>query len=228
MVVAPTRRELGGLPPGQRGGVLAAVTGLGEAAAPAFTDLLAAHRPALVLSIGFAGGLTPQLRSGALVACGSFCADPAEQSWLFPTIDAGAATLRLVVDQLGQSVASGPLLTVPVPLLTGAEKRRAGSETGAALVDMEGYWLAKVAAEHQVGFVGLRVVLDAVDQELPAFVAAIVAAQDRQEWRHTVRWLLTHPWGLPNLVALANRARRARLALRWAVRVLVPALGSST
>ncbi len=229
LVVAPTRRELRGLPLGQRAGVQTAVTGLGEAAAPAFTELLIAHRPALALSIGFAGGLAPQLRSGALVACDSFRADPAGRAGPLPSIDADAATLRAVMDQLsqaGQSVSSGPLLTVPTPLLTSDDKRRAGSETGAALVDMEGYWLAKAAAEHQVRFVGLRVVLDAVDQELPAFVAAIVAGQSSQEWRHAVRWLLAHPWGLPWLVALAYRARRARFALRRAVRVLVPTLGS--
>ena len=229
LVVAPTRRELGDLPLGQRAGVQAAVTGIGEAAAPAFTELLIAHRPALVLSIGFAGGLTSQLRSGALVACDSFRANLASRAGPLPSIDADAATLRAVVDQLaeaGQSVSSGPVLTVPTPLLTSDDKRRAGPEKGAALVDMEGYWLAKAAAEHQVRFVGLRVVLDAVDQELPTFVATIIASQSSQEWRHAVRWLLAHPWGLPWLVALAYRARRARLALRHAVQVLVPALRS--
>lgn len=120
----------------------------------------------------------------------------------------------------------GALLTAGAPLLTGAAKQRAGQETGAAVVDMEGYWLAQVTRTYQVPFIALRAVLDPMDYNLPSLVAAIVAGQGRHEWRHAAAALLANPLRVAQLISLASQSWRAQKALRQAARVLVPALVS--
>ncbi|MDE2765157.1 MAG: hypothetical protein OXI25_01830, partial [Chloroflexota bacterium] len=154
LVVAPTGRELGGLDPGDNRDCRAAVTGVGHEAAPAFTALLDAELPSAVLSLGFAGGLRPGLSAGASVLCDVALAEGAAPIELgpYPAADALRAA--------GIAAASGALLTVEEPLLTPEAKRAAHAATGAAVVDMEGYALARIAGERDILIVMLRAVLD--------------------------------------------------------------------
>ena len=257
LVVAPTRRELGGLHIGLQKGVAVATTGPGEPAALSLASLLAECNPSLVLSLGFAGGLAPGLSTGALVLCDSLVASygplarhsersesPSHRDGTRPLsrqvgirvttpsppqMEADRHLLDAVVNALseaGIAAGRGALLTVPSPLLTVAAKQRAGQETGAAMVDMEGYWLAQAARQHQVPFLAVRVVLDSMEQRLQALVAAIVADQGRHEWRHAARAVLTNPLAIGQLASLAFRSRQAQKALRQAAQVLLPALAA--
>ena len=229
LVVAPTRRELGGLRAGAQEGLAVAPTGLGETAGSALASLLAAHHPGLVLSLGFAGGLSPGLETGALVVCDKFLtwrgAEPNGPALL--EADRRVADVAAgVLAQAGIAASHRTLLTAPSPLLSPAAKRRAGQETSVAVVDMEGYWLAQTARQRQIPFLALRVVLDPVEQALPRFVATIVADQGRHELRHTAKALLINPFSIAGLVLVATRSSRAQRALRQAVQALVPSLTS--
>ena len=147
-----------------------------------------------------------------------------------PRLEADHPPLRIAAERLAQAgigTNPGALLTVGAPLLTGAAKQQAGQETGAAVVDIEGYWLAQVARTYQVPFIALRVVLDPIDQTLPALVAAIVADQGRHEWRHAAT-ALVNPLRIAQLISLASQSRRAQKALRGAAEVLVSALAGQT
>ncbi len=225
-MVAPNRRELGGLRPGRRGPLVAGIVGLGEAAAPALTNLLSAEGPSGVLSLGFAGALTAQGRTGDLVLCTELVSGSPTSSDLLTADAALADSVRKGLEQSGLPYHQGKLLTVPSPLLAPDEKRSAGASSGALVVDMEGHGMARAALEHGAPFLALRVVLDPVDCPLPAFVDDIVADQGRHELRHTLRWASTHPTGIPRLVSLAYRARRAQQALRQATRALALHLGA--
>ena len=220
LVVAPTRRELGGLRVGSLGPVWVAVTGLGKPAAAILSPLATEQRPTAVLSLGFAGALSPEHSTGALVVCERFVAGESS-----PPLPADGTLVEAARKAGGSAkVAAAGLLTVPAPLLTAAEKKAARSASGAAVVDMEGYWMAQVAAEHQLPFLAVRAVLDGAHVELPRLVSTIVADGGRNEWRHTARWLLTNPVRLPELLWLAYRSWRAQQALRGAARTLVRAL----
>ena len=135
-------------------------------------------------------------------------------------------SVRRGLEQSGLPYHQGKLLTVSSPLLTPNEKGTAGASSGALAVDMEGHGMARAALEHGTPFLALRVVLEPVDCPLPAFVGDIVADQGRHELRHTLRWASTHPAGIPRLVSLAYRARRAQQALRQATHALLPHLGA--
>ena len=218
LVVAPTARELGGLRPGANGARRAALVGIGHEAAPALEALLDAERPSAVLSLGFAGALRPGLSTGALVLCDAALAEGAASIELDPSPAADA--LRAA----GVAADSGALLTVDEPLLTPEAKRSAHAATGAAIVDMEGYALARLATERGVPIVALRAVLDAAEHPLPGFVANIIADGGRSEWAHTLRGLRTDPLLAPRLPMLAWRSRGAARAVRRGVRALLPAL----
>ena len=226
LVVAPTRRELGGLRPGHHGALSATVVGLGEEAAPALTELLAAEHPSAVLSLGFAGALTAQGRTGDLVLCMELVSGLPTPSDPLAADAALADSVRRGLEQSGLPSHQGKLLTVPSPLLAPDEKRSAGASSGALAVDMEGHAMAQAALEQATPFLALRVVLDPVGYPLPGLVADIMADGGRRELRHTLRWAATNPAGVPRLISLAYRARRAQQALRRATHALLPHLGA--
>lgn len=220
LVVAPTKRELGGLRPGGDHDCRAAVVGVGHEAVPAFAAALDAERPSAVLSLGFAGGLLPALPTGALTLCPAAVAQDA------PSIDLDSASTAAALRRAGIAAAFGALLTVDAPLLTPEAKRAAHAATGAAVVDMEGYSLARLAGERGVPIVALRAVLDAAGHALPPFVADIVADGGRGELRHTLRNLRADPMLAARLPVLAWRSRAAARALRRGVRTLIPVLAA--
>lgn len=220
LVVAPTKRELGGLRPGGDHACRAAIVGVGHEAAPAFAALLDAERPSAVLSLGFAGGLLPALPTGALTLCTAAAAHDA------PSIDLDSASAADALRRAGVAAAFGALLTVGAPLLTPEAKHAAHAASDAAVVDMEGYALARLAGERGVPIAALRAVLDAVEHALPPFVADIVADGGRGELRHTLRNLRADPLLAARLPVLAWRSRAAARALRRGVRTLIPVLAA--
>ena len=203
LVVAPTRRELGGLRPGTRGNIAAATVGVGRRAAPALAALVQRYAPVRILSLGFAGGLSRELHTGDVLACERVLAPEQEPMPLpFPASMSGTAGTLLTADAL-------------LPLIP--DKWQARSNTGADLVDLEGYHLAKAAREAGVPLCAVRVVLDEVDEELPPFVGAIVAAGGRREWLHAGIALIRNPLAAQRMVTLSSTSRRASAALRKAV-----------
>lgn len=207
LVVAPTRRELGGLRPGARGDIVAGTVGIGQKAAPALAALIQRYAPARILSLGFAGGLSRELHTGDVLACERVLApDQEPMSLPFPTSMSGTAGALLTADAL-------------LPLIP--DKWQARSNTGADLVDLEGYHLAKAAREAGVPLCAVRVVLDEVDEELPPFVGAIVADGGRREWLHAGLALVRNPLAARRMVALSRTSRRAGAALRTAVSELL-------
>jgi hypothetical protein len=220
-VVASTPRELGGLRYGLQGTIFAATVGLGEAAAPMLKSLMTQHQPGAVLSLGFAGALVPHVPTGMLVVCDRFVTrDPAHP----PAITAAADAVRKVARTIGGCV--GGLLTAPAPLLMPATKEAAGAESGAMVVDMEGYWMAQAAADSGVPLTAIRVVLDAMTHQLPQLVADIIADGGKREWHHTAMALALNPFLLARLAPLAHRSWRAQRAMHQAVRALAPMLAA--
>lgn len=146
------------------------VGGVGsDAAARAARLLVDGHRPRLLVSAGFAGGLDPALARGALVR---------------PTRvvdEAGAAPLPLM--PVGATPAAAPITICTVGRIVRSpeEKRALAATTGAVLVDMETHAVAAAAAAAGLPCAGLRVVSDDATQALPREVTALAAPQSA--WR---------------------------------------------
>ncbi|MBQ7815459.1 MAG: hypothetical protein IJ387_13330 [Thermoguttaceae bacterium] len=156
--------------------IAAVEAGVGAAQTRKGTEaLIQAFRPIRVVSVGFATGLRPSLKSGALVVPGLF--RRANGS----TLDWGAGgDGDLAADGSASPFgrwASGTLLSVARPVVEPSEKRKLGEETGAAICDRGTWPAAEVCAASDVPFLPLRVVLDACDEAAPRDVRAVDNSQ---------------------------------------------------
>ena len=212
-MVAPTRRELGGV--ARR--VRAAVVGTGRAAGPRTAAMLDAEPGALLVSLGFAGGLDPDLRLGDLVVASTYRRGSDEAVGDHDTAARAAALLA----GSGVAAVTGEVLTTDEPLLTPDSKHRARAGGDCLVVDMEGYWIAGAAQARGVPHIGLHCVIDEAGFALPAFVVEAVA-DPRRQWIHALR-ALGRRGGARDVAVLASRARTASRVLRQAAPVVLGA-----
>lgn len=141
--------------------VCVAETGAGpHAAAKATADLIALHKPAWVVSAGFAGGLVDSLPRGHLLMADTICDQHGREMSVGFTIDEEslARSPKLHV---------GRLLTVDAIVKTPAAKRSLALAHDAVACDMETAAIAAVCRETQTRFLSVRIVSDAVDDVLP-------------------------------------------------------------
>jgi nucleoside phosphorylase len=219
LIVAPTRRELAGLRFGRSAGYGVAVLGLGKAAADGLREVLKSRTPHVLLSVGFAGALSPDLRTGDLVVSTEAAVQPASKPASLSASLGNEAFKALAL--AGMRVTTGSILTVPRPLMSKDEKQRYGKTTGAAVVDMETYWIAEEADRADVPVVSVRTVVDELDHDLPDLVAQITADERGRKLYHALR-AMRNPASIGALVPLAARSRKAANASKKAVRTLVP------
>lgn len=140
-----------------------------EAAQRGCEALLAGHHPRWVISAGFAGGLQPQLKRGDLVLA-TQVADTAGRQLLIDFKGSLPAPAGLAIHQ-------GKLLTSKRILASVAEKQATGLATDALGVEMETLAIADVCANAGQRFLALRVISDAMDEEVPRDVEKLIAAK---------------------------------------------------
>ena len=137
--------------------VVIALSGAGrQKAAHAADAVIAAHRPRLVVSAGFGGGLNAELRHNDIVVGSSV-----------KLADGTELMLSAEVPFSWPRLFTGRLLTVDQVVRLPSEKRSLGTAHGAWSVDMETYAVAEVCQRLAVPCLAVRVVIDAVDDELP-------------------------------------------------------------
>jgi len=160
VVTACFRAETGAI--GPRDGVRILHTRMGARAAGDLTRAVAAgDRVSLLLSTGFCGGLAPELRLGDLVIASetrsggeAVRVDPALIERARAALDARGLSPRIGAVECAEGV------------LAAARKRELAARGGIS-VDLETGPLAGWSAAHGIPFLSCRVVLDAVDEELP-------------------------------------------------------------
>ncbi|MBW3599869.1 MAG: hypothetical protein KY475_21680 [Planctomycetes bacterium] len=147
--------------------VLVVESGVGaEAAAQAAERVIRRHQPAWIVSAGFAGALQENVRRGHIVMP-EVIADAAGEEWsvgLTMDAESAAASRRLHL---------GRLLSVDHVVRTPEERRKLG-EHGAVACDMETAGVADVCRRRQTRFLAVRVISDALDDELPPEMQALL------------------------------------------------------
>jgi adenosylhomocysteine nucleosidase len=196
-------------------GSLLCVSGVGcDNATRAAHELVAAGAQAL-LSWGVAGALDPALGAGAVLLpaevlrlTGAAASAPPQR---YPTSRAWRERVAAAL-QLHVPVSAGALLTSALPVAEAPLKARLFQDTGAVAVDMESAAVAQVAAEHQLPFITLRVIVDNASVNLPASVTRMIDpahAGRTSLWRAWTLASAPQDWG-----ALLQLARASRLAQR--------------
>jgi hypothetical protein len=144
-----------------------------------------------------------------------------------PTIyQAHQGLLCAATEALGATplrVALGPTVTTPGVITTPAGKQSLGRQTGAVAVDMESYWVARVASDRGIPFLALRAISDAQEDLLPPF-HQILDADGNPRARRLAIHLIREPGSLVALLKLAGDAGRARRALTTGLACTVAAL----
>jgi adenosylhomocysteine nucleosidase len=148
--------------------IIVAVSGVGRAkAARATQAIIDAHRPAIVVSAGFAGGLDPAINRFGLVIPSSIACEDAE------AIETSLPAIKLPEGKAH----TGGIVTVDRIVHSSVEKLALGTKFSALAVDMESHSVATVCQRAKVAFMGLRVVSDPVDEKLPADMRKLIAQQ---------------------------------------------------
>ncbi len=167
-------------PPGEE--VLIVHTGVGPASAAAsLAALLAAQRPRLLISTGFAGGLDPRLATGDLLIATNFST---------PALVAKSRAL-LAGDP---HAFFGALTSQPQVAASVAEKSALAATTGALGVDMETASIAAACTRAGVPLLAVRAISDSAREPLPVpFAEWFDLAAQRPRPLALVRWLARHP-----------------------------------
>ena len=141
-------------------------------AAKATEALISGHRPPWVLSAGFAGGLSPELKRHDILMVDHLVDTSGNQLSIDLKVD--PASLAAV-----PGVHVGRLLTADRVIRLPDQKRALFQQYAALAVDMESYAVAEVCRRRRVRFLAVRVINDAVDDELPADVENLLAQKTR-------------------------------------------------
>ena len=162
--------------------VLVVHTGVGPAAAAEnIAAFLAVHRPRMLISTGFAGGLDPRLATGDLLVAVNFSA---------PALLAPSRAL-LAGDPRAHF---GALTSQPHPAETVAEKAALFTATAALAVDMETASLAAACTRARVPLLAVRAISDPARDPLPVpFAEWFDLAAQRPRPLALVRYLARHP-----------------------------------
>jgi nucleoside phosphorylase len=186
-------------------------TGVGEKVCrQRIGKFLAGQQFDCLISAGFAGALTDDLRVGDLLLAKNFS-----------TVDLG---------QRWSSLSTSPIhladmLTVPALINSGEERMKLARESGTGAVDMETEFIARACVRLGIPLLSLRVISDTPCELFPA-PANVLFDIERQQTRmlKLATHLLAHPGRVPGLVQFARRIARARKILASALLEIVRAL----
>ncbi len=191
---------------------VARAVGLGGGAAQA----IAAERPRFVISCGLAGALRSSLVPGSLVLASAVRDESGE------TVNANEkllqTTRKALVDHA--PVIEGELVSATRVAATRDEKR-ALVGPGRVAVDLESWAIARAATRAGIPWLALRVVVDPLDADLPAFTREPQRSYLGAALRHALRG----PRHLLEIAQLGLRADTAIRALQQALIHLAPTIG---
>lgn len=169
------------------------------------------------ISIGVAGGLSPEFHPGDVVVAS--------------TVITARATFRTCPDW-SRSILTAlpnahytPVFGAEEPVMSVLEKEALWNATGAAAVDMESGPVAEIAARYGLPFTVLRVVLDPAHRALPPSALAGAREDGKTDPLAVMKSLIRRPGDLPGLLSLADDTRRASGALARSREALGPFLG---
>ena len=189
------------------------LSGVGQKNAEEATNiLLDVFAPKSICSAGYAGGLSQRLKRSTICVPEQIMRESDRQA-----LDVSSPIPRktpLMPNKL-------TLLTVNDVAASPEQKRMLHEQTGAELVDMETFTVAEVCRIREIPFVPIRVILDAVEDQIPKDIAKILENVDKGVIRLSGT-IFGSMWSRPSVVrdllslkrqAFAATERLARFAI---------------
>lgn len=193
----------------QAGLVAAAGAGTAAGTERAIRSLVEHGVPGLV-SFGLAGGLAPNLATGALIAPAAVRGLDDEAHWVDVEWH---ARLTRAAHAAGISLVVGGILGSERVVASGTEKARLHHATHAIAVDLESHRVARAAARARIPFLVFRVIADAAERDLPP-AALVPLTRSGHPSIRVLGSIVAKPGQLSALVRLARETRTALDALR--------------
>ena len=201
-------------------------TGMGKERAEYATRFILERYPVTaIISLGFAGALSPELKIGDVVVCSTLHGAPGleqEEQMLEPC--APDANLLSLASQGSGDRATRFCLGSGVTVLqldSSTQKLHGLGETfHADIVDMESYWIARIASDRQIPFIAIRSISDTSQHSVQPF-DQILAVDGEVLWKKAVLCFLLHPQYLMNVFTLFRNTRPAKRNLAAFVSHLV-------
>jgi len=182
---------------------------MGRRSAPALQNLLARHRPALVVSAGFSGALREGMPVGTIVLGGNFT-DP----HLLNSLPLPAGIL------VGKVVTADHILETP-----SAKAEFAARSGGALAADLESAHLHQVCLSAGVPMLSIRCISDSFAQSIAIPGSVLMDPETgRANPQAIFQYLFRHPGKAPDFARLVRDAKTAQSALANALKSLLPAL----
>ena len=201
--------------------IIVAVGAFGrERAEEATRHVIEEYKCAMVVSAGFGGGARPGLSPGDIYVCNAVKAVEGP-----PVLWRNEDAEEIAVDDvtmmvLGQKMVDersrfsyGKCLSMPQLISSGTMKQWIGESFGVDVLDMESYWVCKVAADRGKPYLVIRSVLDPMEQTLPTFISESLGYGRIAAMIRAIRYVLAHPAAAPKLWRLTTQARQARATL---------------
>jgi adenosylhomocysteine nucleosidase len=190
-------------------------TGMGkERAENATKFILEGYPVTAIISLGFAGGLAPELKIGDVVVCSTLLGSSGlgQEEQMLEPFAPDANLLALASQGPGDRSISfrlGSGVTV-LQLESSTQKLHGLGETfHADIVDMESYWIARIASDRQVPFIAIRSISDTSQHSVQPF-DRILTVDGEVLWKKAVLCFLLHPQYLMNTFALFRNTRLAK------------------
>ena len=167
------------------------LTGVGQKNAErALRASLARHKPRLVLTCGFAGGLNPELQVGDVL------------------FSPGTAPV-LKEELLAAGAREGCFQCADRIAVTAAEKQALRQSVGADAVEMESAVILRICQEEDIPSTTIRVISDAAHEDLPLDFNRLMTPSQRLDPARLALAILNSPGKFPALLRLRRQTRFA-------------------
>jgi len=186
-------------------------TGMGkDCALSALKEVLSRAIPALVLSIGYAGGLDLRLKVGDLVVADKVLEidQAANFSKSYLVNPQQPDLFERLTSQKKIMIYKGTLLTVNQVISNSSAKQELGSSHKALAVDMESSSLIAHCIEKQIPFVSVRAISDTMEQSL-INTSSFVDGEGKVSKIKAGWFAATHPHAIKNLISLRSQSQKA-------------------
>ncbi|MFM1801309.1 MAG: hypothetical protein RJA81_661 [Planctomycetota bacterium] len=171
-------------------------SGMGlQRARKAAEHLIFGHRPYWIIHPGFGGGLDPNLKAADVVL-------PTE----IVNAEGDIVTIPIRPEMIPNGITVGRLLTLDSIVRKVSEKSEWKQKTNAIMVDMESHAVASLCHEMNLRWVGLRVVTDTAEEELPPEILTITGPTGAFRLGATLGALWTRPSAVKDLLKLRESA----------------------
>ena len=193
--------------------ILLVRTGMGkERAESATKSVLAQYPVTAIVSLGFAGGLNPELETGEIVLCSTlYCANGSIQK--DPNVEpctSDASLISLAFEGLEDIEVNGRIgsCVTELELEYHPQQQQELFDTyHADVVEMESYWIARIASDWGIPFIAVRSMSDRGNEVQP--FDQILTVDGELLWKEAVVIFTTHPNFVVNVFNLYLNVRIA-------------------